>query len=100
MTAGRFGFRVSRQLPVSITGMKLRARLIELVQRLQGNAVDFVFDEIPSEIIGNFQSLVHELSLIFQSGKTNKTFRVQFGKRAQRLGESVEDYSAELKASM
>ncbi|MEW8548511.1 MAG: zinc finger CCHC domain-containing protein, partial [Candidatus Thiodiazotropha sp.] len=72
-------------------------RLSELVQRLQGTAADFVFDEIPSEIIGNFQSLVHELGLRFQSVETNKTFRVQFGNRSQRIGESVEDYSAELK---
>ena len=56
-----------------------------------------MFDEIPSEIIGNFQSLVHELSLRFQTVETNKTFRAQFGKRTQRVGESVEDYCAELK---
>ena len=72
-------------------------RLSELVQRLQGTAADFVFDEIPKDIISSFQSLVHELGLRFQSVETTKTFRVQFGKRTQRIGESVEDYSAELK---
>ena len=72
-------------------------RLNELVQRLHGTAAEFVFDEIPSEIIGNFQSLVHELSLRFQTVETNRTFRAQFGKRTQRIGESVEDYCAELK---
>ena len=73
------------------------SRLSELFQRLHGTAAEFVFDEIPSEIIGNFQSLVHELSLRFQTVETNKTFRSQFGKRTQRVGESVEDYCAELK---
>lgn len=72
-------------------------RLSELVQRLQGTAAEFVFDEIPSDSISNFHSLVRELSLRFQSVETNKTFRVQFNKRVQRVGESVEDYSAELK---
>ena len=72
-------------------------RLSELVQRLQGTAADFVFDEIAKDIISSFQSLVHELGLRFQSVETTKTFRVQFGKRTQRIGESVEDYSAELK---
>ena len=72
-------------------------RLSELVQRLQGTAADFVFDEIPKDIISSFQRLVHELGLRFQSVETTKTFRVQFGKRTQRIGESVEDYSAELK---
>ena len=75
-------------------------RLSELVQRLQGTAADFVFDEIPQGIISDFPSLpslVHELGLRFQTVETNKTFRVQFGKRTQRIGESVEDYSAELK---
>ena len=61
-------------------------RLSELVQRLQGTAADFVFDEIPKDIISSFQSLVHELGLRFQSVETTKTFRVQFGKRTQRIG--------------
>ena len=64
---------------------------------MQGTAADFVFDEITKDIISSFQSLVHELGLRFQSVETTKTFRVQFGKRTQRIGESVEDYSAELK---
>ena len=72
-------------------------RLSELVQKLQGTAADFVFDELPQEIVGNFQSLVQELSLRFQTVETNRTFRAQFGKRTQRIGESVEDYCAELK---
>ena len=72
-------------------------RLSELVQRLQGTAADFVFDEIPKDIISSFQSLAHELGLRFQSVETTKTSRVQFGKRTQRIGESVEDNSAELK---
>ena len=72
-------------------------RLSELVQKLQGTAADFVFDELPQEIVGNFQSLVHELCLRFQTVETNRTFRAQFGKRTQRIGESVEDYCAELK---
>ena len=72
-------------------------RLSELVQRLQGTAAEFVFDEIPPEIIGNFSSLVHVLGLRFQTVETNKTFRVQFSKRVLRVGKSVEDFSAELK---
>ena len=46
-------------------------RLSELVQRLQGTAAEFVFDEIPSDSISNFHSLVRELSLRFQSVETN-----------------------------
>ena len=75
-------------------------RLSELLQRLHGTATEFVFDEIPSEIKGNFQSLVHELSLRFKTVETNKIFRAQFGKRTQRIGESVEDYCAELREYM
>ena len=48
-------------------------RLIELVQRLQGTAADFVLDEIPHDIIRNFQSLVHESGLIyFDCGLTSR----------------------------
>ena len=72
-------------------------RLSDLVQRLQTTAAGFVFFEIPSEIMCNFSSLVHELKLRFQTVETNKPFRVYFNQRLQPLGESVKDYFAELK---
>ena len=72
-------------------------RLTELMQRLQGTAAEFVFDEIPQEMLTNYDSLVSELDSRFKSVETNRTFKVQFSKRLQNYDETVEDYAAELK---
>ena len=72
-------------------------RLSELMQRLQGPAAEFVFDEIPSAILTDYQSLVVELDSRFKSVETSRTFKVQFSKRVQKFYESVEDFAAELK---
>ena len=72
-------------------------RLTELMQRLQGIAAEFVFDEIPQEMLTNYVSLVSELDSRFKSVEANRTFKVQFSKRLQKYDETVEDYAAELK---
>ena len=72
-------------------------RLSELMQRLQGTAAEFVFDEIPADILTNYEGLVSELDSRFKSVETNRTYKVQFGKRFQKYEETVEEYAAELK---
>ena len=72
-------------------------RLSELMQRLQGTAAEFVFDEIPQEMLTNYESLVSELDSRFKSVETDRTFKVQFSKRLQKYDETVVDYAAELK---
>ena len=64
---------------------------------MQGTAAEFVFDEIPTDILNSYASLVDELDLRFKSVETNRTFRVQFSKRMQKYDESIEEYAAELK---
>ena len=58
-------------------------RLSELMQRLQGTAAEFVFDEIPEEMLTNYEILVSELDSRFKSVETNRTFRVQFSEQVQ-----------------
>ena len=72
-------------------------RLSELMQRLQGAAAEFVFDEIPADILTNYEGLVSELDSRFKSVETNRTYKVQFRKRFQKYEETVEEYAAELK---
>ena len=67
------------------------------MQRMQGTAAEFVFDEIPTDILNSYSSLVDELDSRFKSVETNRTFRVQFSKRMQKYDESIEEYAAELK---
>ena len=53
-----------------------KTRLSELIQRLQDTAADFVFDEISSDSIKNYEGLVRELHLRFQSVETCKNYKV------------------------
>ena len=50
-------------------------RLSKLMQRMQGTAAEFVFDEIPTDILNSYE----------------------FSKRMQKYDESIEEYAAELK---
>lgn len=71
--------------------------LSELMQRLQGTAAEFVFDEIPPESVSNYVSLVCEPVSMFKSVKRNRAFKVKFGKRVRKYDETVEEYAEELK---
>ena len=74
-----------------------RTRLSELLQRLQGVAAEFVFDEISPDCRSNYNNLVRELDLRFKCVETNKSYSALFSKRTQHFGESVENYASELK---
>ena len=72
-------------------------KLNELLPRLQGVAGEFVYGELPQEIIGNFSKLIEELESRFRTVETNKTYETQFSKRSQLCGETIEEYAAALK---
>ena len=72
-------------------------KLNELLPRLQGEAGEFVYGELPQEIIGNFSKLIEELKSRFRTVETHKTYEAQFSKRSQLYGETVEEYCAALK---
>ena len=67
------------------------------MQPLQGTAAEFVFNEIPTDILTNYSGLVSELDSRFKTDETNRTYKVQFSKRFQKYDESIEEYAAELK---
>ena len=71
--------------------------LSQLMQCLQCTAAEFIFDEIPTDILNSYSSLVDELDLRFKSVERNRSFRVKFSKRMQKYDESIEEYTAELK---
>ena len=69
-------------------------KLNELLPRLKGVAGEFVYGEIPQEIIGNFSKLIEELESRFRTVETHKTYEAQFSKRSQLCGETIEEYAA------
>ena len=72
-------------------------KLNELLPKLQGVAGEFVYGELPQEIIGNFSKLIEELESRFRTVETHKTYEAQFSKRTQLCGETIEEYAAALK---
>ena len=71
--------------------------LDELIPKLQGNAGDFVFNQLSSRVRRNYRSLVNELNSRFRVIENPRTFQMQFSHRDQKTGEAVESYVAELK---
>ncbi|XP_071144097.1 uncharacterized protein [Mytilus edulis] len=72
-------------------------RLQELLPRLQGDAGDFTFDQLPKKTIRNYKKLVQELKNRFGVIETTRTYRLQFSRRKQLNGETPEKFAAELK---
>ena len=72
-------------------------RLDEMLPRLQAQAGDFVFGQLPQDKRSNYKDLCHELNNRFRTIETSKSFKTQFSRRQQKSGEKVEDYAAELK---
>ena len=74
-----------------------RTKLDELLPRLQGQAGEFVYGQLPRETRTNFRALVKELKNRFRKVETAKTYQARFSNRDQKASESVEEYAAELK---
>ncbi|CAG2206238.1 unnamed protein product [Mytilus edulis] len=72
-------------------------RLQELLPRLQGDAGDFTFDQLPKKTIRNYKKLVQDLKNRFGVIETTRTYRLQFSRRKQLNGETPEKFAAELK---
>lgn len=72
-------------------------KLHELLPRLQGEAADFVFDQLPSKILRSYKSLTRELSNRFGVIETSRTYKLQFSRRKQLQNETPEKFASELK---
>ena len=72
-------------------------KLDELLPRLQGVAGEFVFSQLSSKSRQKYHKLVTELGSRFKVVEVAKTYQVQFSKRVQKSGESIENFAAELK---
>ena len=85
------------QFKESVKGLDEDEKLSELKSLMRGDAADFVFDQLPSKTRKSYKTLKRELKHRFRKIENPKTFAAIFSKRNQKSGESVEDYSAELK---
>ncbi|CAC5395660.1 unnamed protein product [Mytilus coruscus] len=74
-----------------------KTKLSELLTRLQGEAGDFVFDQLNSKTLKNYSKLATELTNRFGVFENKRTYKVQFNRRTQKPNEDTADYAAELK---
>ena len=72
-------------------------KLDNLLPKLQGSAGEFVFTQLNHEVLTNYRELVSEINNRFRVIETPRTFAVKFSKRDQKVGETAEEYAAELK---
>lgn len=72
-------------------------KLEEILPRLQGQAGEFVYEQLSHQVRTNYQSLTSELNNRFRVVETQKTFATQFSNRNQNSGETPEEFAAELK---
>ena len=72
-------------------------KLDHLLPRLQGLAGQFVFGQLPQEIIEDYRMLIKELDSRFRVVRTSRSYAAKFSRRNQKKGETAEEYASELK---
>ena len=74
-----------------------KEKLAEILPKLQGEAGEFVFGQLPKSARRSYKTLVVELGNRYRVIRTKQSCCVQFSRRDQHSGERVEDHAAELK---
>ncbi|XP_053385508.1 uncharacterized protein LOC123539473 [Mercenaria mercenaria] len=72
-------------------------KLDNLLPKIEGQASEFVFSQLPVEILDNYSELMSELTRRYRVIETSRSFAAKFSRRNQKHGETVEEYAAELK---
>ncbi len=72
-------------------------RLDELLPRIQGDAGEFVYAQLPREVRQSYSRLTAELDARYRKVETAKSYGARFSHRDQKPGEAAEEYAAELK---
>ncbi len=78
-------------------GWNSERRLDELLPKLQGDAGEFVFDQVAPGVRRDYRALTKELNSRFRVIVNPRTFQIRFSHRDQEPNESVEKYVADLK---
>ncbi len=71
--------------------------LDQLLPRLEGQASEFVFSQLPPAILNSYPDLVAELNSRYRVIHTARSYAAKFSKRSQKYGETAEDFAADLK---
>ena len=72
-------------------------KLDELLPRLQRTAGDFVFTQLPTDYLRDYELVISEITNRFRVIETPEVYVARFNSRDQQASEKIEDYVAELK---
>jgi len=72
-------------------------KLDNLLPMIEGQASEFVFAQLPTEVLSDYHELTSELTRRYRVIETSRSFAAKFSRRNQKHGEKAEDYAAELK---
>ena len=80
-----------------LKGWDTKDKLQELLPRLQDEAGDFAFDELPSKTLKSYRKLTRELENRFGIIEHARTYKLQFSRRKQHATETPAKFASELK---
>jgi hypothetical protein len=72
-------------------------RLDQLLPRIEGQAAQFLFGQLPKAVLKNYREVVKEMHYRFRVVETSRAYAAKFSRRNQKPGETAEDYAADLK---
>ncbi|CAC5369430.1 unnamed protein product [Mytilus coruscus] len=72
-------------------------RLHEILPGLQGDAGEFVFNQLTRKTLRNYNKLINELKNRFGVIESSRTYKLQFSRRKQLPYETPEKFAADLK---
>ena len=78
-------------------GLTNEDKLDQLLPRLEGQAAQFVFTQLPPDILASYPALMHELNIRFRVIETARAYAAKFSRRSQKIGETAEEFASDLK---
>lgn len=72
-------------------------KLDQLLPRIDGQAGQFVFSQLPPAVLSKYNHLISEMNSRFRVVQTARSYAAKFSRRCQKHGETVEDFAADLK---
>ena len=72
-------------------------KLDMLLQKMEGDAGEFVYDQLSSKTRKNYKLLTRELHHRFMTVENKETFEARFDNRDKKSSESLEEYVADLR---
>ena len=78
-------------------GWREEDKLDNLLPRIEDQASEIAFSQLPTCVLDDYSYLVEELTRRYRVVETSRSFAAKFSRRSQRHGETAENYAAELK---